>query len=62
MIYRFEKFGTLMKCDGIPIYIGSRCITKAYFVWWWPINWIVLPIVAVVVLGRMALEAKEEGK
>lgn len=61
MIYRFEKFGTLIKYKGIPIYIGSRCVTQRHFVWWWPINWVVIPIGAVIVLTK-AWAAKGEGK
>jgi hypothetical protein len=43
-MYKFEKYGTLMRYDGIPLYIGNRLLTKRWFVWWWPINWIAIVV------------------
>jgi hypothetical protein len=38
--YEFKKWGVLFWYKGLPIYIGTKCITPHGFVWWWPWNWI----------------------
>lgn len=39
-VFKFHRFGTLWEYNGIPVYVGSKCITRNWLVWWWPINWL----------------------
>lgn len=41
-MYRFEKYGSLWKYNGIPMYAGSLCISPRKMVWWFPWNWILV--------------------
>lgn len=40
IVLRFHRFGTLWSYNGIPLYIGGKCITNSRMAWWWPVNWI----------------------
>jgi len=54
-MYQIVKYGIMVKHEGIPIYAGNRLISHALFVWWWPVNWVMLPIGAVIVATRMVI-------
>jgi len=51
-MYKFEKYGALMKYNGIPVYIGNKCITERTFAWWWPLNWILILIALPIAFWR----------
>lgn len=54
MIYEFGRYGTLLRRNGLPIYVGDELICgRARFVWWWPVNWlVVLCALPVIVWNR----------
>ena len=56
-MYRFARFGTLLREDGLPLYSGRTRISKPpRIVWWWPVNWIVFVAVTVAVAPTIAAE------
>lgn len=48
-VYEFERFGVLFRKNGITMtdYAGNYISGEPHWVWWWPINWIVLIAYAV---------------
>lgn len=44
--YEFQKFGCLFRQKGITVTTsdGHYISGEPKFVWWWPINWIVIAI------------------
>jgi hypothetical protein len=58
MHYKFRRFGTLMQYRGMPIYFNGRRIgPEPQIVWWWPVNWVVLPFAFILMVWRMIKEA-----
>jgi cytochrome c-type biogenesis protein CcmH/NrfF len=43
-IYSFMKFGVLQRSIGLPMTdsCGNYIAGEPHFVWWWPINWVVI--------------------
>ena len=52
-MYKFQKYGTLMYYNGLPVYVGNRCITDRKLVWWWPVNWVVVTLAMPIVIYRI---------
>lgn len=57
IVLRFEKYGTLWRYHGIPVYIGGKCITPRSICWWWPVNW--LAVLSLIPLAIWRLVRKE---
>lgn len=56
-IYRFGRFCALLREDGMPVYAGRVRISKPpRIVWWWPVNWVVLPVLGAWVLACWGIE------
>jgi hypothetical protein len=51
---KFQKFGTLWWYNGLPVYAGGRLLTRRHLCWWWPVNWIAVPLALVVAIGSIA--------
>lgn len=61
MVLRFEKYLTLFSYNGIPVYVGDKCITRRSMVWWWPINWLAVVVGTPVALWRLYRRRKSNG-
>lgn len=46
----FGKYFCLFRHVGIPVYAGSQLLSPSRIVWWWPINWVVMLVVAICVV------------
>ena len=48
-LYEFERFGCLFRKKGVTITdaLGNYIIGEPHWVWWWPINWIVITVYAI---------------
>jgi len=57
IIYKFKKFGMLVKYYGLPTFLSERPITDCAIVWWFPWNWVLIVIATPVVIFRRVVSA-----
>jgi len=62
--YTFERFGCLMRSRGIPIIDAedNYLCGEPQFVWWWPINWVVITIYVILFLPIHLYRAYKDRK
>lgn len=60
-MYRLGRFNTLIKYKGASLLrFGDHITNQANFVWWWPVNWVVLPIAQIVIDYRHTIQELED--
>lgn len=55
MVYKFEKYGLLLRYHGVPVYVGGHLMTKRDIVWWWPLNWVAFIAAFIILIFKRGL-------